>query len=520
MFNKPMGGTELMYEELMKRLPQFYKDRYSIFNYLPQADFSKTTVYWNQLSYDQEAVQALANPELIEKIDHFVYVSNWQAEKFRQVFGVPGFKTEVIKNACIGVDTRQAGPKEKVKLCYVSTPWRGLDVLLDAWEILKPDNCELHVFSSCKIYGEEFANQSENLYQPLYDKCLQLPGVVYRGSIPNEDLRRELPSFDILAYPNTFEETSCIAVIEALSAGLRVVCSNLGALPETTEGFARIYPYLVDKKLHAEKFASILSYEIDYALKNKAASLLNLQVSSYKPRWSWENRIYDWINFLNKIVQDQINLDFQNLWDRQIFDEVYIGNEYGISTFEPDDVVLDLGCHIGSFSRLAYDNGSRKIIAFEANPDIYYRSKSRLPSEIEVINKAVWRSDEEPKVLKFDVNVVDGNGSMGKVFEGGEIEVESIRLDDVLEKHETVRLIKIDVEGSEYEILFTSKKLERVKVITGEFHEYPTTKQINGYSLDRKGLQRYFEDLGWKIDVKESDWSKECGFFKAFNLNF
>jgi len=118
------------------------------------------------------------------------------------------------------------------------------------------------------------------------------------------------------------------------------------------------------------------------------------------------------------------------------------------------------------------------------------------------------------------VNVVDGNGSMGKVFEGGEIEVKSIRLDDVLEKHETVRLIKIDVEGSEYEILFTSKKLERVKVITGEFHEYPTTKQINGYSLDRKGLQRYFEDLGWKIDIKESDWSKECGFFKAINLNF
>jgi len=76
MFDKPMGGTELMYEELMKRLPQFYKDRFSIFNYLPQADFSKTTVYWNQLSYDQEAVQALRNPELIEKIDHFVYVSN------------------------------------------------------------------------------------------------------------------------------------------------------------------------------------------------------------------------------------------------------------------------------------------------------------------------------------------------------------------------------------------------------------------------------------------------------------
>jgi glycosyltransferase involved in cell wall biosynthesis len=300
MLDKPMGGTELMYEELMKRLPQEYKDKFSIFNYPAYADTTKPTIYWNQLSHDQNAVQFLSTPENVEAINQFVFVGNWQAEQFRKTFNIPGYKTTVLKNACIGVEQRQPGKRDKVRLCYTSTPWRGLDVLLAAWELLKPENAELHIFSSTKIYGKDFAINNENYYQDLYDKCEALDGVVYRGSVSNEELRKELHTFDILAYPNTFEETSCIAVIEALSAGLRVVTSNLGALPETTEGWAKMYPYLASKDLHAIKFADILDEEIIKIKNGDLDSHLELQKQIYTPRWSWDNRINEWIDFLNK----------------------------------------------------------------------------------------------------------------------------------------------------------------------------------------------------------------------------
>ena len=302
MSDKPFGGTELMHKELTSRLPQEVLDKFSIFNYPVYADLTKTTIYWNQLSYDQEAVQFLNTPHNINNFDHFVFVSHWQAEQFRKIFNIPGFKTNVIKNACIGVDKRKDGSRDKVKLCYTSTPWRGLDVLLDSWEILKPENAELHIFSSTKIYGKDFADSAEQAYQNLYDRCTTLANVVYRGSIPNEELRGELPTFDILAYPNTFEETSCIAVIEALSAGLRVVTSNLGALPETTEGWARMYTYMMDKELHARKFADILDQEINKIRTGELDPVLELQKQTYAPRWHWDARIQEWKDFLNTLT--------------------------------------------------------------------------------------------------------------------------------------------------------------------------------------------------------------------------
>lgn len=300
-FDNPVGGTELMYNELMNRIDKKYIKNVSIFNYLSKADFNKKTVYWNQLSYDQEAVNFLNDLGFVERINHFVFVSYWQAEIYKKFFKIPDSKINVIKNACIGVEPKLPRNNNKIKVCYTSTPWRGLDILLDSWNKLRPKDAELHIFSGTKIYGKEFYNASDEIHNHLYTKCKDIPGVVYRDNIPNEELRKELPSFDILAYPSTFEETSCISVIEAISAGLRVVCSSLGALPETTEGWARMYPGMVDRNLHVNTFADILGQEIEAVRDGVYDEQIKLQTEIYAPAWSWDERIYDWEDFLSSI---------------------------------------------------------------------------------------------------------------------------------------------------------------------------------------------------------------------------
>jgi FkbM family methyltransferase len=518
MFDKPMGGTELMYNELIRRLPDSYKEHFSIFNYINQADFSKITIYWNQLSHDQEAVQFLKDPEYVDRIDHFVFVSHWQAEQYRKHFNIPGYKTHVMKNASLGVGTREQSAEGKLKLCYTSTPWRGLDVLLKAWEILQPVDCELHVFSSCKIYGVDFARHDSD-YQHLYDKCNELPGVVYRGSIPNEELRAELPTFDILAYPCTFEETSCIAVIEALCAGLRVITSSLGALPETTEGWADVYSYRKDPNMHAELFAERLAINIERLRRGQLFPTLSSQVSVYRNFWNWKYRYNEWGEFLTQLIIEKKNFTARNTWEVDIFRKCYVENEYEINKFDSEDVIIDLGTHIGSFSLLAYDRGSRNIHTFEVSESNYNLAVKNLQRYgINLYNTAVWRSDDDRKTINFEKNVIDWNTGMGRVRDGDwkdTVEVSCTRFDDVLSKFDRVRFLKMDIEGSEYPILFTSKQLYKIEEIVGEFHEVDDV-EINGYRFDRRGLKRFLEENSFVITkLENSPWSEQCGLFRA-----
>ena len=300
-FVKPMGGTELMHDELIRRIdPKLIKD-VSIFNYLSKADFKKKSIYWNQLSYDQEAIGFLNDTGIAESINHFVFVSYWQAEAYKRFFNIPDSKINVIKNACIGVEPKLKRDNNKVRVCYTSTPWRGLDILLEAWGKINPKDAELHIFSGTKIYGNEFYKAQDEVHNHLYSKCNELSNVVYRDNIPNAELRKELPSFDILAYPSTFEETSCISVIEAISAGLRVVCSSLGALPETTEGWARMYPSVRERNEHINVFSNILQQEIEAVREGVYEEQSKLQTEVYAPAWSWDERIYDWEDFLSSI---------------------------------------------------------------------------------------------------------------------------------------------------------------------------------------------------------------------------
>lgn len=476
-----------MYNELVQRLSKEYFDTFSIFNYPSYADFTKKMVYWNQLSFDQNAVQFLREKQNVDRIDHFIFVSNWQAEQFRKIFNIPGEKTSVIKNACIGIKPKQSIiNKKKIKICYTSTPWRGLDVLLRSWEILNPENCELHIFSSCKIYGKDFASE-DTKYEFLYDWCKRLPNVVYRGSIPNEELRKELPEFDILAYPNTFEETSCIAVIESLSTGLRVITSALGALPETCEGWARMYSYVDDREKHAQVFAQVLSEEIELFKSGKLNEHLLLQSKVYGDKWHWNERIKDWEYLLKKI----------NPLSK-------------IEKYFSPKSILDIGANTGQFYKLiskVYPQSEYLLI--EGNPEC----ESELESlKVEYKIQLLSNSDKEVDFWIDNSNSKSTGNSIYKentnfFINSKSIKLQTRTLDSILDK--VFDLIKIDTQGSELDILKGASKT--IKNCKGIILEVSMVEYNQGSPLQDE-VYKFMEDIGFiPADILNKIYHPENG---------
>jgi tetratricopeptide (TPR) repeat protein len=190
------------------------------------------TVYWVQDAHDQPFVQGVRGAE--RRIDRIFSISEWQTRMFESAFGLPRSKFFVTRNGFSpDLFSENGVTRQPCRLAYASTPFRGLDVLLEVFPEIRravPD-AELHLFTSMAVYGVS-KDEDASQYGALYEHAQQ-PGVQLRGGISQQALARELQACSLMVYPNHFAETSCIAAIEAQAAGLPVVTSALGALPET-----------------------------------------------------------------------------------------------------------------------------------------------------------------------------------------------------------------------------------------------------------------------------------------------
>jgi glycosyltransferase involved in cell wall biosynthesis len=233
-----------------------------------------------------------------------VYVSHWQHEKFRYVYQVPVHNSYVIKNAIEPIEFKPKAKDGKLKLIYASTPFRGLDVLLDSFEMLNRDDIELDVYSSTIVYGTGYQNHTGNVYDAMFDRARNMKNVNYKGYAPNEDVRKAMQDAHILAYPSVFEETSCLVMLEAGAAGCDMLTTNLGALYETGSEYAKMIPIQVTKEDLAIKYAKALNETIDNYWNKSNQEMLKEQSDFYNKFYSWERRAKEWNELFEKLSLD------------------------------------------------------------------------------------------------------------------------------------------------------------------------------------------------------------------------
>jgi glycosyltransferase involved in cell wall biosynthesis len=277
--------------------------------YLPP---STPLVLWTQHSSDQPAVASLDQADVRAAWDHVVCISNWQRDRYLEKFPLDPNRVSILRNAIAPAfeslfatpdDLIQAKPAQPV-LAYTSTPFRGLNVLAAVFRPLHEEfpDAELQVYSSMNVYH---VPPESDQFGALYERCRSLPGARYLGSIPQQELATALRGVTILSYPNTFAETSCIAVMEAMAAGAHVVTTDLGALPETTLGRATLVPPMKDNDASAfgSHYYQVLRSVLNTWRENPAAFAAAQfeQVREINAACTWSVRAIEWESALRSL---------------------------------------------------------------------------------------------------------------------------------------------------------------------------------------------------------------------------
>lgn len=180
------------------------------------------------------------------------------------------------------------------------------------------------------------------------------------------------------------------------------------------------------------------------------------------------------------------------------FKEIFVDEIYKFNTTNKQPIIYDCGANVGTsclYFKEIYSDA--KIKAFEADPMIANVLKLNLSrngiSDVEIINKAVWIDDNG---IEFGIEGADG-GSINSTT--NKIKIESIRLKDYLEQEPEIDLLKIDIEGAEYEVLMDCKEsLKNVENLFVEYHSWNSSSQKLSEILnifEQNDFRYYIEDI-------------------------
>jgi len=300
----PKGGEDIMLSQLAKYV-DLEKYNVNIINskcFKDLIDLDKRNILWQHIPANQQVVQGIRDKYFNRMLDATVYVSHWQNEKFRWMHQVPLENAYVIKNAIEPIEFIEK-PKGKLKLIYTSMPYRGLNVMLDVFELLNRDDIELDVYSSTQIYGKEYVEYEGDKYEAMFERARNMKNVNYMGYAPHEEIIKAFQSAHIFTYPCIFEETACLSMIEAGAAGCNLVTTNIGGLPETGSMFANLVPIQAEEELIVSTFAKALNETIDNYWSDKNQSLLKEQSDFYNKHYGWETRKHEWIKLFDSLPE-------------------------------------------------------------------------------------------------------------------------------------------------------------------------------------------------------------------------
>lgn len=203
---------------------------------------------------------------------------------------------------------------------------------------------------------------------------------------------------------------------------------------------------------------------------------------------------------------NSINLNYPD--EKGIFIDflsIFLDDDYGLSEFRKNKIskIIDIGANVGFFSiasRFFFPDAA--IHAYEPNLDLEsYLAHNFSQLNIELRTQAVGKKSCS---VKLDLM---GESNQTRVNESSSGSTEMVSLDSVVKKAGgKIDLLKMDCEGSEWDILEDPESLKQVDNVTLEYHLW-ANQENHDYAKD------LVKSHGFKIIKHEpsSEFGIICG---------
>ncbi|HBQ98136.1 MAG: FkbM family methyltransferase [Roseofilum sp. Belize BBD 4] len=190
---------------------------------------------------------------------------------------------------------------------------------------------------------------------------------------------------------------------------------------------------------------------------------------------------------------------------------IVLNDCYGLKRFKSIDNIVDIGANIGVFSvHAATLFPQTKIYAYEPCSQVLPDLEKNLQNlNVEISSYAVGRTTKKVN-LTFQEDLTASSILMTGEDSSQKSQCQMIAFDEVTAQlGGSISLLKLDCEGSEYEIL-KSISLEKVKYVVGEFHTCQSGYPELGLEL--------LKERGFVIDNWTSFPDGKAGEFWASNI--
>jgi FkbM family methyltransferase len=168
------------------------------------------------------------------------------------------------------------------------------------------------------------------------------------------------------------------------------------------------------------------------------------------------------------------------------YKDIFVDGYYKFLPFSKVPVIYDCGANVGTSVLYFHQHYPQsKIYAFEADPDIaavlQENVERNLLEHVKVIPQAVWKDGQG---VRFQRDQADGGLITNKESESVSV-VPSVRLSALLQQEKMVDLLKMDIEGAEFDVIPDCQPvLHKVRYLYLECHAWKGSTQKLGMLLD------------------------------------